>query len=392
MKNVITSEVGKKYIEKRKIMIIMDLKVNNFFAFRNFHLNMSYPKKIVDSYIDHEFLIGRENFRYKKVNILMGGNATGKTSIGQMLMAILNFINRKEAIHLTEKISSKAEEASVSIDFVGDTYRMYRVDIKILSMQDAKEDYIIKVCARSVKINKQDRYETCVEKIESLPLEYNRDYTEELEKIEPLGWMFTYPADSFDKKFRCARTRNYLKILDYSLRALDPAILYVKKLNEVDDTYIIHMDSKDLIIQDGKVILSNILSSGTKAGIDIAHIIAEIYAGNCGFYYCDEKFSYIHSDLEKAFLSVMVEGLKDNSQLFFTTHNSDILDLQYPKHTYTFLKKDIHDESQPIKCVYASDYLKRNTDSVHNAIDNDLFSTSPDVELVYKIAEIGQNM
>lgn len=393
MKKRITSETKKKYTEKRKIMIIMDLKVNNFFAFRNFHLNMSYPKKIVDSYIAHEFLIGRENFRYKKVNILMGGNATGKTSIGQMLMAILNFINRKESIGLTERISNIAEEASFSIDFVGDTYKMYRVNVKILPAQDTSDNYIVKACTRSVVITKQDKYETCAKKIESLPFEYNRDYVEELEKIEePLGWMFTYPADSFNNKFSCARTHNYLEILDYSLRALDPAIKYVKRLNEVDDTYVIHTDSKDLIIQDGKVILSNILSSGTKAGIDIANIIAEIYEDNYGFYYCDEKFSFIHSDLEKAFLNVMIEGLKDNSQLFFTTHNSDVLDSPYPKHTYTFLKKDVNDESQPIKCVYASDYLKRNTDSIHNAIDNDLFSISPDVDLVYKIAEIGQKL
>ena len=59
-------------------MIIMNLELDNFFAFRNFKLNMSYPKKIVDSSIENEFLTGRENFRYKKVNILMGANATGK--------------------------------------------------------------------------------------------------------------------------------------------------------------------------------------------------------------------------------------------------------------------------------------------------------------------------
>lgn len=39
-----------------------------------------------------------------------------------------------------------------------------------------------------------------------------------------------------------------------------------------------------------------------------------------GFYYCDEKFSYIHSDVEKAILSLMIQRLNDNDQLFFTTH------------------------------------------------------------------------
>ena len=90
-------------------------------------------------------------------------------------------------------------------------------------------------------------------------------------------------------------------------------------------------------------------------------------------------------------MTIMINGLRDNEQLFFTTHNSDILDLPLPKHTYTFLKKDINDESQPIKCVYASDFLKRNTDSMRNAFDNDLFSILPNIELVYEIAEMKEN-
>ena len=28
-----------------RAMIIMDIKVDNFYAFKNFHMNMSYPKK-----------------------------------------------------------------------------------------------------------------------------------------------------------------------------------------------------------------------------------------------------------------------------------------------------------------------------------------------------------
>lgn len=47
-------------------MIVMDLKIDNFFAFNNFQINMSYPKKIVDSLINPEHLQDRTNFRYKK--------------------------------------------------------------------------------------------------------------------------------------------------------------------------------------------------------------------------------------------------------------------------------------------------------------------------------------
>ena len=57
-----------------RAMIIMDIKVDNIYAFKDFHINMSYPKKIVNSTIKNEFLEERTNFRYKKVNIIMKNN------------------------------------------------------------------------------------------------------------------------------------------------------------------------------------------------------------------------------------------------------------------------------------------------------------------------------
>ncbi len=93
-------------------------------------------------------------------------------------------------------------------------------------------------------------------------------------------------------------------------------------------------------------------------------------------YYCDELFSYVNSDIEKACLSIIIEKLSGRKQLFFTTHNSDILDMQLPKHSFTFLKKDVNNEDDSIKCIAASQYLKRSTDSLKHAVENDLFCTA----------------
>lgn len=73
------------------------------------------------------------------------------------------------------------------------------------------------------------------------------------------------------------------------------------------------------------------------------------------------------SYIEKEILSLMI------NELFFTTHNLDILDLPLCKHSFNFLKKD----DQGICIVNAATYLKKNTDSLRNAVDNDLFSVAP---------------
>ncbi|MDE6016813.1 MAG: ATP-binding protein [Acetatifactor sp.] len=372
-------------------MIVMDMKINNFFALNNFHLNMSYPKKIVGSYVKDEYLKDRPNFRYKKVNILMGANATGKTSIGKMLMQIFNFMDKKQFDTLTKVITDKSKEASFTIDFVGDEFILYRVHTVIKPPEERKylsSDICVRV--KSVKINARDSYETCVHRLEEISEPGGESYLEELEKVDGLSWVFQYPMDSRESNqvYAARDSGKYTHVLENILKTLDSSIIKVDMSEEVENTYIIRYPHQSVIIQDGKVSGSNVLSSGTKAGIELAGFLTAIIEDAYGFYYCDEKFSYIHSDVEKAILSLMIQRLNDNDQLFFTTHNMDILDLPLPKHSFTFLKKDIHDIEQPIKCISASAFLKRSTDSVKNAVENDLFAASPSIDLLYELAEV----
>lgn len=388
MRKKISSQNTKIYTKEDFDMVIMDLEIHNFYAFRNFHINMSYPKKILNSSIEHEHLKDHSNFRYKKVNILMGANATGKTSIGKMLMDLFNFIAKQNDIKLAESVGNTSETATVSMKFVVQGRTLYCINLKIDPKPSKTEDPVLSVCTRSEEILEKDSYESCNKRLESQKLIYQSNYADELKKITGMGWLFSYPEDFMSGVVYCSKNKKYPQILDHTLRALDPSIIAVEKIDAVENTYVIRTKNKDLVIQDGEVIKNNILSSGTKEGIDIAEMLTAIISGENGFYYCDEKFSYIHSDMEKAFLSVMIGSLKENDQLFFTTHNSDILEMPLPKHSFTFLKKDIYDKEMPIKCVSASEYLKRSTDSVRNAVENDLFSAAPSVELVYEIEDL----
>ena len=76
-------------------MIIMNVELNNIYGFNDFSINFSYPKKIVNSIIEDEHLYGRKNFRYKKAVILMGANASGKTSLGKALMIIYFIVSQE---------------------------------------------------------------------------------------------------------------------------------------------------------------------------------------------------------------------------------------------------------------------------------------------------------
>ena len=375
-----------KNVKEISTMIIMDIEIDNLFAFKNFHMNMSYPKKIVKSTIDSEYLAERPKFRYKKLNIIMGANATGKTSLGKVLMRFANYLLDGVYGRILETINDSSKTATLKIEFVANKNIFYRFDMNVRpkSSDNYKEkDVDIKI--KKTDILKNDSYELCKRKIDE------GDCVEaKYDEINTKGWYFCYPYDVLENYKIIENDRRYLNVLEKVLKTLDPAIESVKVVEEVANTYAIKLNNHSIIIKEGKVNANdiNILSSGTKAGLDIAYFITSLVCNKHDLYYIDEKFSYVNSDIEKTCLSVAIDKLTDGKQLFFTTHNTDILDMRLPKHSFTFLKKDVSDNEEPIKCVYASDYLKRNTDSLKSAVENDLFCIAPELNELYKIDEL----
>ena len=63
-------------------------------------------------------------------------------------------------------------------------------------------------------------------------------------------------------------------------------------------------------------------------------------------------------------------------------HNTDMLDLNLPKHSYVFLRKHLEDGIYQVSAVSASDVLKRNTDSLRSAVENDVFASLPQDSLL----------
>lgn len=369
-----------------RAMIIMDIKVDNIYAFKDFHINMSYPKKIVNSTIENEFLEERTNFRYKKVNIIMGTNATGKTTMGKLLMLFTNYLNDGGYKWFTNRIADVKKAAKLQIDFVTNENLLYRFEMNVgpkAQKSYTEEDVDIKIYYTPIET--RDSYETCASRLDMYECEETT-----YEKVNTNGWKFSYPIDSSGDKVYSTIEENskYIYILQQILKTLDSSVEEVVKVSEVENTYVIKWKNCSAIIKDGKIANGEVMSSGTKAGLEISYIITSLLCDMHDLYYCDELFSYVNSDIEKACLSIIIEKLSGRKQLFFTTHNSDILDMQLPKHSFTFLKKDVNNEDDSIKCIAASQYLKRSTDSLKHAVENDLFCTAPELHRLFEIADL----
>ncbi len=362
-------------------MLVMNLVVDNLFAFNNFNINFSYPKKIVNSTIENEHLVTKPNFRYKKVNIIMGANASGKTSLGLALMSIFNFMSRRNIDFLYKHVRKKSLNASFEIDFLVDEDSLYRVVCNIIGKSRVESEQMeIDIDIYKVNIRKNDSYESCIKRLKKVDFEQNTNDIEKLKILPNYGWAFSLTQG---EKMTLDMQQLDLKVLEIVLQALDTDIVSVKPLDEVKNSFIIHKKDDSIIIQEGEVIRDNKLSSGTRAGLQVADMISSIKMHNNGFYYCDEKFSFIHSDIEKALLSIMISLLNNREQLFFTSHNMELLEMDLPKHSFTFLRK-----KDDIEVVYPDSYIKKNDISLYNAVKNDVFNCNPSVDKIYELENL----
>ena len=121
-----------------------------------------------------------------------------------------------------------------------------------------------------------------------------------------------------------------------------------------------------------------------KEGIKIAGVISSILENKNRLFYIDEQFVHVHPEIEKTIISVIIDLIGKESQVFFTTHNLEILDMNLPIHSFIFLHRDKY----ITEVVYPEKILvNKNDRGLKNLAENNLFNTIPDVSLLETISE-----
>ncbi|MDK7178494.1 hypothetical protein QP445_13820, partial [Micrococcus luteus] len=74
-------------------------------------------------------------------------------------------------------------------------------------------------------------------------------------------------------------------------------------------------------------------------------------------------------------LSLLIAHLPRHAQLFYTTHNYDVLDMNLPVHSYVFMSKD----EEGTSIVQPEQIINKNDRSLLNYVKNNVFNTLPDM-------------
>lgn len=166
------------------------------------------------------------------------------------------------------------------IDFVNGDYRLQR-----LAVQLDGSDQEVKFQYQTAEIDAMDSYEKCIRKLKDQTGEAARTATSLKKLIGGIQYRFAYPEIEKSLKITGTNKSILLKTLRAVIGTLDPTLQDVSLSRDLKDTFIIRRGGTEIIIQEGKLLNRDVLSSGTAEGIDVAMFLAAMAAksGFCNF-------------------------------------------------------------------------------------------------------------
>ena len=89
--------------------------------------------------------------------------------------------------------------------------------------------------------------------------------------------------------------------------------------------------------------------------------------------FVDEKLPHLHSELE-AYLIKKAFLVQRDSQVFFTSHNIELLDLNIPYNAFMLFRRN----GEFNEAFFVNDKFNKNDRSLKNYYENDYFGILPD--------------
>lgn len=400
-------------------MIVLNVKIDNLYMFKDFEVNFTFPRKVSNSILKDETLKYAPKIRYKKVNIIMGSNASGKTTFGKLLCNFENFLCGGNGNKLINRFYSDKKSNFEIIFTVED--RLFEFVLSTEPIDDKSFNVLEKI--RFIELRKSYNYEQNINLLrnENFFIK-SRIYNSEIKEIfvsevinEELDSYFKPEEDyakfiytfknyffdnssfyyNFDNGLGKDKVRNILdvdsiKTIEKYLKVIDDSIIEIRnaKSTRIDNTdeeieegfYIKFKNGEKIhIYKDTPSSVRERLSKGTIEAIYVASFISNIENYD-GLIYLDEQMAYMHTKLSNALILQIIEKLDKNSQLFITTHNENSLDLNIPNHSYTFLARN----NDGIFVVNPEKSITQNDRKLKNYVQNDYFDIYPNLDGIWE--------
>ncbi len=373
-------------------MIFYEIKLDDLFQFKDFSVDFTYSRESKYSPISQ----AHKKFpklKYKKIGVLLGANASGKTTLGKALCLIQNFLNGKDITKIAfanmKGFLEKEINKNILFDVTFSTrFNMYNIIIRMNSegicsetwrqivLKDASYRSLKRELDSSKPVYKKSQFEN--KSYVSYFLSSEEYITHRAEIQTSLGYIYSF-SDSTDYAIdeKIGLDVTYLKKI---MTSFDSSIKDVIDSKEVPGNKIIHFKNghKEIILKNGKLSDENTsaLSTGTKEGIFLAYIIYALHQGAFHTLYIDEKMSHSHSEIEQQIIQILITLVnRVDGQVFVTSHNSDLLKLNLPNYNFILFKKNR--DGSISKVIEPEKVVKHQNRTLKRIVEEDIFSTAP---------------
>lgn len=378
-------------------MVILQIACDNIYMFKNFKLDLTYNRRINHPLAQNDLLFPGSRIKVRKNLVIMGSNASGKTTFGKLLRFVLSFICGRNFEDASNDVVAgiqynKKRPAQFEIEFAID-HTAYLLKAIFANQQLIHEEL------RYCNINAFYNIAALRNKLAdtSNVLEYT---------LEPGNAKTGFPSHlfsanqpeitSFIKRhtayfFRFSQFHSFsigsplppnIKRINHILPRIDNSVKGVEELRGAKErtktlSYLIKFYNGELLtVPDGNLSrCGERLSHGTFEVINFLSVLDELNAFSYGTWYVDEQLPHIHSELEAYLIRHAFFNRGNSAQLFFTTHNVEILEINIPIHSFIFFRRDKNGTNE---ALFPSDVLTKNDRSLRGYYENDYFGVLPD--------------
>ena len=269
-------------------MVILRVACDNLYMFKNFELDLTYQRKINHPLAEGDTLFEGSRIKVRKNLIVMGANASGKTTFGKLICVILNFIRGRNMDGSNFGLSTiqydKKRDATFEIEFVVKniayllkaSFRNFNLQEEKVYRQEIYSSYNIKKLREKLNASEPVSTFNADDEKTNLNLGFNSfafsvSKSNKFEELsDSFGFLFMFSEPNLDLAYTFYNREVNVEFLNKILPKIDNSISGVeripaKKSDTAKNSYqIIFNNAENLMVSNGDLIFCRSrLSHGT---------------------------------------------------------------------------------------------------------------------------------
>lgn len=384
-------------------MIFLSLRLDNVYMFRDFYLDFTMTRKPHHFLAERDALFEGSKIYARKKLLILGANASGKTTFGRILCAIQNYLVGRELgpyVNLLDKRFDLTKPGMFEVEFVvgTDAYKVKclfdenGIKEESLKMVKVFPSYTTKLLRKHLEDAKNEAFHG---RLLDLPVKPMNNMLSTMllnpanEKILQSfreNFQFSYLFSNFDDIQVNHKLRVTVAALNQILPKIDNSVERVVALRPVGSklkshSYAIVFKNKQfLTIPDGDLKSADRtrLSHGTYEALQFLDFLMNLKNNPDMTAFVDEQLAHMHTELE-AYLIMKALLVPRDGQIFCTTHNPELLDLNITPQMILLFRRNTEGFNE---AQYVSDRIKKNDRGFKGYYDNDFFGVLPDYSVL----------